>query len=112
MTNFGNTPLRGSDRSESRKTDWLRKHSQRSNLSVLAESRIAWIGMLVVIGGSSFAFLYSLFAFSGWRKAFVVLGLGCALTILFFILAKYIVYSYRKDRQREISAYRHDHIIR
>lgn len=112
MSNYGSSSLGKSTRGEARRADWASKHTQRSDLSILSESRMAFIGMLVVVGSSSLAFLYALFAFSGWRKALVVLGIGCVATLLFFIMAKYIVYSYRKERESEQGPLHRDHIIR
>jgi hypothetical protein len=112
MSNDGNSSLRKSTRGEARRAGWIAQHPRRSYLSVFSESRMAFIGMLVVVGSSSLAFLYSLFDSSGWRKALIVLGIGCAATLLFFLMAKYIVYSYRKDREREQGPFHRDHIIR
>ena len=112
MSNYGSSAQHKSTRGVARRADWTAKHSRRSDLGIFSQSRMAFIGMLVVVGSSSLAFLYSLFAFSGWRKAIVVLGLGCVATLLFFIMAKYIVYSYRKERESEQGPYHSDHIIR
>jgi len=94
------------------------KHRQGSSKEerwqtvILDGKPISLTGLIVlyVFGGA--ALLYTMFAFSGWRRAFLALGIAAAGLTVSVLALKYGLHSYEQEKLRRKGHDHGDHIVK
>jgi hypothetical protein len=67
---------------------------------ILDGKAISLTGLIVLYVSGGAALLYAMFAFSGWRKAFLALGIAAAGLTVSVLALKYGLHSYEQEKLR------------